>query len=50
MSGRSKMPEQWLETMSSQHAPKADINADRTVNLKDYAPMASTWLEEILSP
>jgi hypothetical protein len=44
------MAEQWLKTSGSQPFLNADINADRKVDMEDYARLASTWLEEILSP
>jgi hypothetical protein len=42
--------EQWLKDIPPQTPFSADLNADKKVDLKDYAQMASAWLEEILWP
>jgi hypothetical protein len=44
------MAQQWLQAIPPATALSADLNADKKVDLKDYAKLADVWLEEILWP
>jgi hypothetical protein len=44
------MAQQWLQAIPPATALSADLNADKKVDLKDYAKLVDAWLEELLWP